>query len=73
MTKQVTGTLNNWAYSKKQNVIAGYIFNDINKRFPDGTLIQTSKLKPMSMQVSSPAEGVIISTTNSKYLLGPKK
>lgn len=70
---QITGRIENWSYNKKQNVIVGDLHDDIHKRWEDGQFIRTSKLKPMSMQVSTPKEGVVISTLNSNYLLGKKK
>ncbi len=70
---ELTGRIENWSYNKKQNVIVGEIYDDINNRWEDGQFIQTSSLLPMSMQVSSPKEGVAISTLNSRYLLGKKK
>lgn len=66
-------TLEQWFYNKKHNTIVGLIYNDVRGRWPDGTLIETSKLRPMSMQVSSPKEGVEIFTLNSTYLLGVHK
>ncbi|AUR89844.1 hypothetical protein NVP1133O_43 [Vibrio phage 1.133.O._10N.222.51.E4] len=72
-TKQTTGRIESWAYDKKQNVIIGELYDDIGGRWIDGTMISTSRLKPMSMQVSTPKEGSIIVTLNSTYLLGKKK
>ena len=71
--KEVTGRIENWSYNKKQNVIVGDLYDDIHGRWKDGQFIQTSSLLPMSMQVSSPREGVKVSTLNSTYLLGKKK
>ena len=68
-----TATIENWSWNKKSNTIVGYIYGDSNGRFEDGTFIQTSTLKPMSMQVSSPKEGAILQTLNSSYKLGKKK
>lgn len=68
-----TGRIENWAYNRKQNIIIGEIYDDKEGRFEDGVVISTSRLKPMSMQVSKPKEGVVISTMNSTYLLGAKK
>lgn len=72
MTQEYTARLENWAYNKKMNIIVGDCFGDIHDRFADGSSIQTSRLKPMSMQVSAPKEGVIMATLNSSYLLGKK-
>lgn len=68
-----TARLENWAHDKKQNIIVGDIYFDIHGRWPDGTFIRTSRLKPMSMQIASPKEGVVIATENSQYMLGKKK
>ena len=65
--------IENWAYDKKSNTIVGDIYDDIHERWTNGTFIQTSKLKPMSMQLSSPKEGVVVATLNSQYMLGKKK
>lgn len=71
--QEYTARLENWAYDKKQNVIVGEIYDDINNRFEDGSKIMTSTLKSMSLQVSTPKEGAIMVTLNSAYLLGSKK
>ena len=63
--------LRSWVYNKKSNTVIGNVFGHPN--FDDGSLIQTSRLLPMSMQISSPKQGTIVSTLNSKYLLGEKK
>lgn len=68
-----TATIENWSWHKKSNTIVGYIYGDSSGRFEDGAFIQTSTLKPMSMQVSSPKEGAILKTLNSSYKLGKKK
>lgn len=69
----ITGRLENWAYNAKSNTLVGEIYDDVNGRFPDGSQIQTSRLKPMSMQVTSPKEGAVMATLNSSYLLGKRK
>ena len=71
--KGVTGIIKNWVFNKKINLIVGNIHNDANGRFEDGTIIQTSKLLPMSMQVNSVKDGAIVSTLNSTYKLDGKK
>ncbi len=73
MEQEYTARLENWAYNSKQNVLIGECFGDIGGRFPDGSKIQTSRLKPMSMQISTPKKGSIMATLNSAYLLGEKK
>lgn len=73
MPQQYTARLEDWAHDKKQNVLVGRCYCDLNGRFEDGAMIRTSRLKPMSMQVSTPKEGAIMATLNSTYLLGSKK
>ena len=68
-----TAKIENWVWQKVSNTIVGYIYGDSSGRFEDGTFIQTSTLKPMSMQVSSPKEGAILQTLNGSYKLGKKK
>jgi hypothetical protein len=53
---------------KKDVVIIGNVYGD--SRWPDGTMIRTSALLPMSMQAHTPKEGYTINTLNSTYLLG---
>lgn len=72
MGQNYTARLENWAYNRKQNIIIGDVYDDKNGRFVDGSKIATSRLKPMSMQVSLPEEGAIMTTLNSTYLLGRK-
>ena len=62
--------IENWikVIDKKDSVIIGKVYGD--NRWPDGTMIRTSALLPMSMQVHTPKEGYTISTLNSTYLLG---
>lgn len=71
--KCVTGIIRNWVFNRKMNVIVGNIYNDANGRFDDGSLIQTSKLLKMSMQVESVKDGAIVSTLNSTYKLEGEK
>ena len=69
----ITARIEDWAYHKKSNTIIGHIYDDANGRFPYGAFIQTSTLKAMSMQESSPKEGAVMQTLNSAYKLGKKK
>lgn len=73
MEQKYTARLENWAFDKKQNVIVGEVYDDINNRFEDGSKIMTSNLMSMSVQVSTPKKGAIMKTLNSEYLLGDKK
>lgn len=63
-----TARLENWRVYG--NVIYGEIYDDELGRFEDGSPVSTSHLLPMSMQVSSPKEGVEVFTRNTTYLLG---
>ena len=70
---QVTARLENWTVDNKSGCLIGEIHEDTeNRGWPDGTRIKTSKMQPMSMQSSTPKEGVVIFTMNSSYLLGKK-
>ncbi len=60
--------LENW--QKYGNQLHGFIYDDSEGRCEDGTEGLTSILLPMSMQVSSPKEGVEVFTRNTTYLLG---
>lgn len=71
--QEVTGRLENWVYSKKQNVLIGDLYDDVNGRWEDGTPVKTSTLQPMSLQVSTPKEGSVVNTLNSVYLLGKQR
>jgi hypothetical protein len=62
--------LENWVVLNN-NTLLGDIYND-SRGNPDGTRCMTSQLLPMSMQVSTPKEGVKIFTQNTIYLLGKK-
>lgn len=64
-----TAKLEDW-YVDISGSICGNIYGDSKDRFKDGSPIKTSYTLPMSMQVSSPKEGIIIFTRNSSYLLG---
>jgi len=62
--------IENWKRiaDKKDIIIIGNVYGD--HRWPDDTMIRTSALLPMSMQVHTPKEGYTINTLNSTYLLG---
>ncbi|AUR94176.1 hypothetical protein NVP1193O_045 [Vibrio phage 1.193.O._10N.286.52.C6] len=63
--------LENWVLAGNQ--LFGEIYDDNTGRFEDGDCVRTSPLLPMSMQVSSPDEGVEVFTQNTIYLLGKKE
>lgn len=65
--------LDDWVLNKKHNTIVGYIYNDTAGRWSDGTLIETSRLRPMAQQISSPRENGTIETLNTTYYLGTRK
>ncbi|AUR91615.1 hypothetical protein NVP1161O_173 [Vibrio phage 1.161.O._10N.261.48.C5] len=62
--------LENWVLVGNQ--LLGEIYDDNTGRFKDGDYVRTSSLRPMSMQVSSPDQGVEVFTQNTVYLLGKK-
>lgn len=64
----VTGFLKDWniqQVSKKEFIVWGNVFDDVMERFPDGMRIHTSGIKNRPLK-----EGDIVTTRNSKYLLG---
>ena len=62
-------TLEQWWYDRKHGVIWGQIVGDKKGRWRDYTFINTSSIKPTGPLV----EGAIVTTRNSKYLLGVKQ
>lgn len=66
-----TACLDDWKVTKR-NTLIGEIYNDSLGR-ADGTIIETTQLLPMSMQVCSPREGVSAATQDCIYFLGKKK
>lgn len=67
----VTGRLENWCYDPHMNVVWGELYEDIHKRWNEGTRIHTSTLKKPA--VACLGRGIVIETTNSSYLLGERK
>ena len=66
----ITGTLEDWwvdQCTKKEFIIYGNLFGDHKGRFQDGTNIHTSGIKNRKCE-----EGDVVSTRNSRYLLGKK-
>jgi len=61
--------LEQWWYDGVHDVIWGQIVGDKKGRWRDYTFIHTSSIKPTGPLV----EGAIVSTRNSKYLLGVKQ
>ena len=66
---RTTGRLENWQYSKTNNIIYGEIYDDVRGRWVDGTPIHTSNI-PNGRRGVDFKEGEIIYTLNSTYLLG---
>lgn len=62
----ITGRLENWHWDMYFKIIWGNIYDDINKRFVDGTWIHTSDIEGQK----ECKEGDIVKTRNSSYLLG---
>ena len=67
---EITGTLENWYIKQVTNeefIIWGEIYNDVHKRFDDGTFVHTSGIKNRKVK-----DGDIVNTRNSIYKLGKK-
>lgn len=60
-----TATLEGWRYDPVHQVFWGYIYDDVRKRFRDGTYVHTSHCP-----IPDAKRGDTISTLNSTYLLG---
>jgi hypothetical protein len=63
----VTGRLENWSIDPRVNVVWGNCYDDVHKRWRNGTRIHTSLVLTAKVCI---VEGAIISTLNSTYLLG---
>ena len=63
-----TARLENWIKDANFNIIWGNIYDDSKKRWVDGTPMHTSFIEGLGEM--SPKEGDIITTLNSKYILG---
>lgn len=66
---EYTARIENWVHTSR-NTIVGEFHEDKLNRCEDGDMGRTSTLLSMSMQVSSPREGVVVFTQNNSYLLG---
>ncbi len=70
-----TARLERWSGSFSDTtgtgVLYGDVYDDVRKRFADGTAIHTSLITDISGQCFE--EGSIIKTTYSTYLLGKKR
>lgn len=63
--EEITGTLENWKYSKMfPKSLEGLVYNDIRRRFGDGTFIITSTLTKLDEKNN------LAYTLNSLYRLG---
>lgn len=58
----ITGRLEGWSRDKKYKIIWGFVYDDIHKRFRDGTWIHTSKIVTLTKTK--------VKTLNSIYKLG---
>lgn len=48
--------------------ISGKVYEDKKERFPDGQAIRTSNIP--NLHNFTPCQGMIVETTNTRYLLG---
>lgn len=64
-----TARLENWEWDGRHNVIWGSIYDDVRKRWPEGTRIHTSYIADEDAD-GFLMEGEVIKTLNSTYLLG---
>lgn len=64
----IDARLDNWYKDGLYNILWGDIYNDVNRRWPDGTRIHTSSIK--GLHKMNLKEGDTVTTLNSKYLLG---
>lgn len=64
---QTNGTLNNWWVDN--SMVYGEITGDTKARFPDNTLIHTSRIDNDKSDIK---EGGVVVTLNSIYSLGKK-
>jgi len=72
-----TAVLNNWLavpgyFEQETYVLCGEIINDKRGRFLSRQLIRTSPIKMTDFPIHSLKVGDIVTTENSKYLLGDK-
>jgi hypothetical protein len=63
----ITGRIENWVLG---SIIWGEIHDDKKKRWEDGHFVQTSTITSDKSEIK---KGAVISTNNSKYLLGVEK
>ena len=60
--------LENWFKDVEWNILWGCVYDDPDKRWPEGTRIHTSDIRGLhKMELK---EGDIVTTLNSIYLLG---
>lgn len=70
MDKKITGRIEGWFIDqvvKKEFIIWGFIYDDEDKRWVDGTHFHTSGIKNRPVK-----EGDVVRTRNSSYKLGKK-
>lgn len=68
---EITARIENWfvsAIAPDAFIITGHIYDDVLGRWPDGSAFRSSLVvAPLADQL---AEGVVVQTLNSRYLLG---
>ena len=66
--ENITGRLEGWHQDNVfPHIIWGNLFDDVHKRWREGTRIHTSNVKTPREEW---AEGKVVTTLNSRYLLG---
>jgi len=73
---EITGTLENWWYDELNHVLWGHIFDDVRKRWPNGTRIHTSTLslpKDRCKEEDFLNSLYQVQTRNSIYKLGRRQ
>lgn len=72
--EQLTGRLEGWKPDPRmygdEYIIWGNCYNDSRFRFRDGQQIHTSGINIKDFPIDSLKEGMVVTTRNSKYLLG---
>ena len=69
--EEITGRLEHWSRhqtTNKEFIIYGHLYDDVHKRWENGYYIHTSGILNRKL-----AEGDIVNTKNSTYLLGKRR
>lgn len=75
MNDVITGHLEGWSVeqvNKQAYILWGFLYNDVVKRWPDGTMIHTSLIRSRDYPVSKLKKGSVVKTLNSTYELGDR-